>query len=100
MAMKPECIEAVALAIGKKPTEAQIKDIEKRIQEQRTRLGNDPEVMAMSAPDRLIEASKRASEEYLADQQNKVRRVLLQAQADSRNMQQLKDSNEGNWVHI
>jgi hypothetical protein len=93
--MRQQCVQAMESTVGRSLKPAEIKDIESRMQVERTRLGSDPSVMAMGSRDRLLEAAKRASAQFMADNSVKLRRVLLQAEADSRNFARIKAATNG-----
>lgn len=89
--MKPECRQAVADAAGRTFSDAEYRDMESRIsrhlqQNARNRKPGDP---ILSPQERLVEAARTASEEFLAEAVKKRQRVALQIIATTRNEKHL-----------
>src|SRR6185369_10668375 len=84
--MRPECIKAVAQALGRALTSTEAQDIEGRIAGAMRRIAReDPAAwQSKSASDRLQEAGKRAAQELLGEAQLKKRRTALQIAAHQR----------------
>lgn len=84
--MKPQCIEAIAKAVGRELSDKELTGIEERISRHlKQNAARDPEgTLGRSAEERLVAAAKGASEEFLADQAKKAQRVALQVLATAK----------------
>lgn len=84
--MKPQCIEAVNAAYGRKATPAQLDAIEAELTRTMRQLAaRDPQAwLAKSADDQVMEAAAAAAREIVAEAQLKQRRQALQILAISR----------------
>lgn len=83
--MRPECAMAVAQAIGRTLTQPELKGIEDRLRRNMRQLAkSDPTWQTKTAADRLAEASQKAAQELVAEQQLKKKRVALTIMAHDR----------------
>lgn len=83
--MRPECIQAVTLAIGRTLTQPEVKGIEDRIRRNMRQLAqNDPAWQSKSAADRLTEAAQKSARDLVGEAQLKKRRVALTIMAHDR----------------
>lgn len=89
--MNPNCIAAVGQALGRAPTEADIRNIEQRLaKSMRVEAANDPSAWASkSAHQQLTAASKRAAADILSEAQLKLERKAQQVLATARVQQQI-----------
>jgi hypothetical protein len=91
--MRPECMRAVATALGRPLTAVQARDIETRIVRAMRNLAKDDPVAWRAKPqtERLAEAGKLAAEELLGEAQLKQQRLALQTNALARLAQHKAD---------
>lgn len=89
--MKPECIQAVGQVYGRAPTDAEIRNIESRIQRSmRQQAARDPQAwMAMPAADQVRAGAAAAAKDLLDEAQLKQRRKAMQVVATARLQGQL-----------
>ena len=89
--MKPQCIEAIVKAVGRELNEKELAGIEERItKHMRLNAAKDPQgTLARTAEERLAEAARTASEDFLAEQAKKAQRVALQVLATAKIEQHL-----------
>ena len=83
--MRPECAMAVAQAIGRSLTQAELKGIEDRLRRNMRQLARtDADWQSKSTAERLSEAAKKSADELVAEQQLKKKRVALTIMAHDR----------------
>lgn len=83
--MRPECIQAVTQAIGRKLTQPEIQGIEHRIRQNMKQLAQtDPQWQSKSAADRLTEAAKKSAKDLVSEADLKKKRVALTILAHDR----------------
>jgi DNA-binding transcriptional LysR family regulator len=89
--MKPQCIDAVNQAVGRKLSEAELKSVEDRISRHMRQLARDKaeEWRGMSPADRLTEAARSASDELRAEAAKKAERTALQITATARAIEKM-----------
>lgn len=84
--MRRDCIQAIALALGREPNQQQVRDIEQRfVVARRTLAEADPHGWAAkSIPQRLAEAAQQAAKDLIGEAQLKADREAMQIAANSR----------------
>jgi len=88
--MRGECIEAVAQALGRQPTQQQVKGIEDRIRGAMTQLAREDRAkwQQMSQADRMSAAAELASQQLIGEANKGKQRVALKITAVDRTLTQ------------
>ena len=91
--MRQDCIDAVTMAIGRQASDAEIRQIEQRINNHMHRAAtqNPTAWRAMSPAERVGAGAQGAFDEFMGDRSKKAQRVALQITADSRNVAAFND---------
>lgn len=102
--MREACVRAVTSALGREPTQAELRNIETRVQGAHLRgARNDPAAWrAMTPEQRLIEAGKIAAQEIVAEGQKTLQRadlaIAAQARLNNYRAEQVAEGNDPNGL--